>query len=150
MPSFHWTGKSLAPPKPASLTRDSVLYPGGRGYPKSQEDGHVIVGESLSVMAALLPGYEGRINLIYADPPFFTNRKFAARIGKGEDSRTPSKWRLADGYHDAWPDLDSYLQFLYERLSMMYRLLAQWVFISSPRLACRRVCAFVIGRDLWR
>jgi DNA modification methylase len=75
-------------------------------------------------MAALLPEYEGRINLIYADPPFFTNRKFSARVGRGEDSRKPSKWKLAEGYHDSWTDMDAYLGFLYERLHLMHRLLA--------------------------
>jgi len=75
-------------------------------------------------MAALLPEYEGRINLIYADPPFFTNRNFTARIGRGEDSRKPDEWQLAQGYQDDWRDLDSYLDFLYQRLSLMYRLLA--------------------------
>jgi DNA modification methylase len=75
-------------------------------------------------MASLLPKYEGRINLIYADPPFFTNRKFSARIGRGEDSRKPSEWKLADSYHDAWNSLDDYLQFLYDRLALMVRLLA--------------------------
>ncbi len=123
MPSFHWTGKGHAPLAPATLTQDSILYPNGRGYPKSRADNRLILGDNLSVMAALLPEYEGRINLIYADPPFFTNRKFNARIGRGEDSRKPSKWKLAESYHDAWPDLDSYLQFLYERLAIMHRLL---------------------------
>jgi DNA modification methylase len=75
-------------------------------------------------MSALLPEYEGRINLIYADPPFFTNRKYPARIGRGEDSRKPNKWKLVEGYHDHWDDLDSYLDFLYQRLAVMYRLLA--------------------------
>jgi len=75
-------------------------------------------------MAALLPKYEGRVNLIYADPPFFTNRKFSARIGRGEDSRRPDQWKLAEGYHDHWDSLDSYLQFLYDRLALMVRLLA--------------------------
>jgi DNA modification methylase len=75
-------------------------------------------------MAALLPEYEGRLNLIYADPPFFTNRKYPARIGRGEDSRRPAEWKLAEGYPDFWPDLDSYLDFLHPRLSLMYRLLA--------------------------
>jgi DNA modification methylase len=75
-------------------------------------------------MSALLPEYEGRIDLIYADPPFFTNRKYSARIGRGEDSRKPEEWKLAEGYHDAWPNMDAYLQFLYERLELMYCLLA--------------------------
>jgi len=75
-------------------------------------------------MAALLEEYEGKINLIYADPPFFTNRKFNARIGRGEDSRKPDEWKLVDGYQDDWENLDEYLDFLYQRLALMYRLLA--------------------------
>lgn len=124
MPTLHWNGKHLSPPQPASLTLDSVLHPKGRGYPKARLDGRVILGDNLAVMAALLPEYEGRINLIYADPPFFTNRQFHARVGRGEDSRKPSKWKLAEGYHDSWTDMDSYLGFLYERLHLMHRLLA--------------------------
>ncbi|MBK7449237.1 MAG: site-specific DNA-methyltransferase [Anaerolineales bacterium] len=124
MPTLHWNGKHLYQPQPAALTLDSILYPKGRGYPKARSDGRVIHGDNLEVMSALLPEYEGRINLIYADPPFFTNRQFHARVGRGEDSRKPSKWKLAEGYHDSWDDMDAYLGFLYERLHLMYRLLA--------------------------
>lgn len=124
MPSIHWTGKRLAKPEPASLKRESIVYPDGRGYPEIRPENRLILGDNLSVMAALLPEYEGRINLIYADPPFFTNRKFSARIGRGEDSRKPGEWQLAEGYHDDWEDLDSYLDFLYQRLALMYLLLA--------------------------
>ncbi len=124
MPILNWKGKHPAAPQPASLIQDAILYPKGIGYPKTNPAGRIILGDNLAVMAALLPEYEGRIDLIYADPPFFTNRKFSARIGRGEDSRKPSKWKLAEGYQDAWPDLDSYLQFLYERLELMSRLLA--------------------------
>ncbi|HXF84546.1 MAG TPA: site-specific DNA-methyltransferase [Anaerolineales bacterium] len=124
MPSIHWTGKQLIQPKPVSLVRESVIYPNGFGYPKTQPESRLILGDNLGVMAALLPEYEGRIHLIYADPPFFTNRKYTARIGRGEDSRKPAEWKLADGYHDHWNDLDHYLDFLYQRLALMYRLLA--------------------------
>jgi len=124
MPNLTWPGKSLRQTTPASLIKDSVIYPGGCGYPDIAPASRLILGDNLSVMAALLPEYEGRINLIYADPPFFTNRKYSARIGRGEDSRKPGNWQLAEGYHDHWDDLDSYLDFLYQRLSMMHRLLA--------------------------
>ena len=124
MPLLNWKGKHLAPPEPATLIQDAVLYPNGCGYPKVPPSGRLILGDNLAVMTALLPEYEGCIDLIYADPPFFTNRKFSARIGRGEDSRKPEKWKLVEGYHDAWPDLDSYLQFLYDRLALMVRLLA--------------------------
>jgi hypothetical protein len=64
MPILHWNGKHLSPPAPATLIQDSVLYPNGRGYPKSRPDGRVILGDNLAVMTALLPEYEGRINII--------------------------------------------------------------------------------------
>lgn len=124
MPTLHWTGKHLAPPQPAALTIDTILHPNGFGYPKAVPASRLILGDNLAVMAALLPEYEGKINLIYADPPFFTNRKFNARIGRGEDSRKPDEWQLAEGYGDDWNGLDEYLDFLYQRLALMYRLLA--------------------------
>ena len=124
MPELNWPGKNLPDPVPASLTTEAVIFPQGRGYPSADPQNRLVVGDNLAVMAGLLPEYEGRINLIYADPPFFTNRKFHARIGRGEDSRKPEGWQLAEGYHDDWDDLDSYLQFLYERLALMVRLLA--------------------------
>jgi len=124
MPSIHWTGKHLASPEPASLTIDSTVYPNGFGYPDAEPAGRLIYGDNLAVMAALLPEYEGQINLIYTDPPFFTNRKFNARVGRGEDSRKPGEWSLVEGYQDDWKNLDEYLDFLYQRLALMYRLLA--------------------------
>src|SRR5512139_3979506 len=124
MPELIWPGKKLAQSVPASLVMDSIIYPSGCGYPNVVPTSHLFLGDNLSVMASLLPEYEGRINLIYADPPFFTNRKYSARIGRGEDSRQPADWQLAEGYHDHWSSLDDYLQFLYEWLALMTRLLA--------------------------
>lgn len=103
---------------------DSVIHPNGAGWPDNPVKNHLYLGDNLAIMAALLPEYEGRINLIYADPPFFTNRHFSARIGRGEDSRKPREWQLARGYADHWDNLDEYIDFLYQRLALMSRLLA--------------------------
>jgi len=124
MPSLNWQNKHSPDPQPANLKSDSIVFPKGNGYPDANPESRLILGDNLPVMAALLSEYEGRINLVYADPPFFTNRKYPARIGRGEDSRKPEKWRLVEGYLDHWHDLDAYLQFLYERLRLMVRLLA--------------------------
>lgn len=124
MPSLVWPSKCLSDPQAAVLVKDSIIYPGGRGYPNVQPQNRLIQGDNLAVMAALLPAYEGHIHLIYADPPFFTNRKYPARIGRGEDSRKPEEWALAEGYRDSWPSLDAYLDFLYQRFALMYRLLS--------------------------
>lgn len=110
MPLLTWTNKSLSSPRPADLRLDSLVYPQGNGYPNPASQNSLICGDNLAVMAALLPEYEGQIDLIYADPPFFTNRRFSARVGRGEDSRKPKDWQLAEGYADDWPDLDAYLE----------------------------------------
>ncbi len=124
MPSLVWPSKHETDEAPGRLILDSIVYPEGNGYPGETPQNRLIFGDNLPVMAALLPDYEGRINLIYADPPFFTNRKYPARIGRGEDSRRPEGWALADGYPDSWPSLDAYLDFLYARLRLIHRLLA--------------------------
>ena len=124
MPSLIWATKSPPSMSPAALEMDSIVYPQGVGYPDLSPESQLILGDNLQVMSALLPEFEGRINLIYADPPFFTNRRYSMRIGRGEDSRHPQEWQLAEGYLDHWTDLDAYLDMLYPRLILMHRLLA--------------------------
>ena len=85
----------------------------------------LIEGDNLSVMAALLPEWRGRVDLLYADPPFMTGKRFAARIGRGEDSRKPDEWLLDEGYDDRWADPEAYLTMMYERLWLMRELLSK-------------------------
>jgi len=124
MPFLFWDRKQRRDPQPASLSLDSLTYPKGVEYPQPSLANRLYLGDNFVLMSSLLDEYEGKIDLIYVDPPFFTNRKFPTRIGRGEDSRKPAEWRLAEGYGDSWRDLDEYIQFLYERLVLMYRLLA--------------------------
>jgi len=124
MPSLTWATKSLEIQPPSALEMDSIVYPQGVGYPDAISANQLIWGDNLQVMSALLPEFRGRLNLIYADPPFFTNRHYPMRIGRGEDSRHPQEWQLAEGYPDHWPNIDSYLDMLYPRLKLMHELLA--------------------------
>jgi len=124
MPSLHWASKTPPEPVPATLELDSIVYPQGVGYPDACPQNKLILGDNLAAMSALLPEYEGRVDLIYADPPFFTNKRYPARVGRGEDSRRPQEWKLAEGYPDHWQDVDAYLDMLYPRLTLMHRLLA--------------------------
>jgi DNA modification methylase len=124
MPILTWPSKALPDLEPADLILDSVLYPRGFGYPGAAPESHLFLGDNLRIMASLLPEYENRLDLIYTDPPFFTNKRYPARIGRGEDSRRPQEWQMTEGYGDHWENLDAYLDFLYPRLALMVRLLA--------------------------
>src|SRR5437867_2503081 len=86
----------------------------------------LIWGDNLLAMQALLSsGYEGQINLIYIDPPFWTGENYYANVTIGGESITKSPSvieRLA--YKDYWQGgIDSYLDMLYPRLHLMKRLL---------------------------
>ncbi len=124
MPTLTWPSKALPDFEPVTLIHDSVFYPRGAGYPDAKPESQLYLGDNLRIMASLLPKYENRLDLIYADPPFFSNKHYPARIGRGEDSRRPQEWQIAEGYGDHWENLDNYLDFLYPRLALMYRLLA--------------------------
>jgi DNA modification methylase len=124
MPSLTWPGKQPPSSQSTHLVQDSVVFPQGQGYPDDPARDRLILGDNARIMTCLLTGLEGRVDMIYVDPPFFTNRRYQARIGRGEDSRRPEDWELADGYPDHWPDLDTYLGFLYPRLTLMHRLLS--------------------------
>jgi len=136
MPTLDWKGKPARLPRSVlvlsneedhkgtgPLLTEALTYPSGDGKGVAPPN-RLILGDNLEIMASLLGEYEARIDLIYADPPFFTNRKYRARIGRGEDSRRPQDWAMAESYHDVWDGLDAYLSFLYERLGLMHRLLA--------------------------
>lgn len=81
----------------------------GAAAPAMAGDGRIVHGDNLAFMRTL-PG--ASIDLIYADPPFFTGRRQRAN---GREHRA---------FDDAWPGgLDAYLPWLEERVVEMHRLL---------------------------
>jgi len=124
MPSLTWDSKTPYQTIDSKLRLDSIVYPQGNSYRQGAPEDQLILGDNLAVMSALLPKYEEQIDLIYADPPFFTNRRYPVRVGRDEDSRRPKEWQLADGYPDHWPNIEAYLDMIYPRLQLMHRLLA--------------------------
>jgi DNA modification methylase len=98
-------------------------------YPSSKIEGKkldtwqnlLICGENKAVMTSLLTNYANKISLIYIDPPFKTGGDFILKIPIGENDEYIQN--LA--YEDKWREgLASYLNFLYERLIIMKKLLA--------------------------
>lgn len=121
---LDWHRAQPAHVAPARLQRLSTTGPHQDGDPGSEHASHLILGDNLPVMEALLQEYEGRISLIYADPPFFSGKSYPARIGRGEDSRHPHTWKMAAGYDDSWLQGADYLDMLLSRLERMHRLLS--------------------------
>ena len=117
-------------PNPAKMGQLPMSFRDGLFGEKEidkQKVNRLIWGDNLLAMQALLAqGYEGRINLIYIDPPFDSKADYSQKIRiEGEEvTKEPSVIeRLA--YKDTWAGgTDSYLDMLYPRLQLMKRLLA--------------------------
>jgi adenine-specific DNA-methyltransferase len=109
----------------------------------------------LACQALLAQGYEGRIDLIYIDPPFKSDEDYSHEVtlnARQSVTRVPSMLeRLA--YRDMWVGgVDSYLDMLYPRLQLMRRLLADhgslYVHIGSDVAAYVKVVLDeIFGRD---
>ncbi len=72
----------------------------------------LILGDKGVILPALLDDFSSKVDLIYIDPPFMTGRIFMNGTQRA--------------YKDTWGnDIDIYLQWLYETLTFLYRLLSE-------------------------
>ena len=69
-------------------------------------NGRLLHGDCLEVLPTLP---DASVDLIYIDPPFFTQREHSGRAGV---------------FNDAWPDLPAYVDWLAARIALMHRVLA--------------------------
>ncbi len=95
------------------------------------------LGDNLSYMAHLIKneGLAGKLQLIYVDPPFFSNGKYQASVRLNSESLGDSGLIKAGAYDDRWgQDLKQYLTMLTARLFMMKELLSEqgclWVHLD--------------------
>lgn len=111
-----WPGK-YDDGDPAEAARITLVPAERHGDPASE---NVLVhGDNLGAMTALLPAYEGTVDLVYIDPPFATNLRFFSQtnVGDGEIER--------DAYRDPGGNsMADYLSAMLPRLRLIHRLLA--------------------------
>jgi len=86
----------------------------------------LIWGDKKYVLPALLDEFAGKVNLIYIDPPFDTGADFSFNVQvAGEDFTKEPSIIEQKAYRDTWGQgLDSYLQWFYETIALLYDLLS--------------------------
>ena len=110
----------------ATRDRDSGSLLAGQADAPDLPPNQLIWGDNKLVMSSLLKDYAGQIDLIYIDPPFATGADFSIRmkVGDAEIVKAPSILE-EHAYRDTWgAGYDSYLSMMYERIVLMYALLA--------------------------
>lgn len=86
----------------------------------------LIWGDKKYVLPALLEEFAGKVDLIYIDPPFATGANFSFTVNVN-DSEFVKEASIIEqkAYRDTWgKGLDSYFQWFYETIVMLYDLLA--------------------------
>lgn len=120
-PELHWTGKR--PYKgtdyyPAQLKEKY-------GEMKDEWINKIFWGDNLQVMSHMLREYRGKIDLIYIDPPFDSKMDYKKKIKiKGKDILNDNNSFEEKQYGDIWSN-DEYLEFMFERLTIMKELLSE-------------------------
>jgi len=119
-PMLNWKGK-----RPFTSTR----Y-----YPAQLKEQHgeavngwlnkIFWGDNLQVMSHLLREFRGKVDLIYIDPPFDSKADYKKSISIGKNKIENNHQIFEEKqYSDIWSN-DEYLQFLYERLTLIRELLS--------------------------
>ena len=117
---LRWTGK-----RPY---RNEQYYPSQRKERYGEEHkgwiNRIFWGDNLQVMAHLQKEFRGKIDLIYIDPPFDSKADYKKRIElRGQAVVNDSSVFEEKQYGDIWTNGD-YLQFMYERLTLMRELMS--------------------------
>lgn len=119
-PMLNWRGK-----RPFTSTQ---YYPAQLKEVHGEEvDGwrnKIFWGDNLQVMSHLLKEFRGRVDLIYIDPPFDSRADYRKAIAiKGREGSASYNSFEEKQYSDIWSN-DEYLQFMFERLTLMRELLS--------------------------
>lgn len=119
-PMLNWRGK-----RPFTSTQ---FYPAQLKEVHGPEvDGwrnKIFWGDNLQVMSHLLKEYRGKIDLIYIDPPFDSKADYLKTISlRGRSAKAHGSNFEEKQYTDIWNN-DDYLQFMYERISLIRELLS--------------------------
>ena len=85
-------------------------------------------GDNKEILSTLLvQGFRGKIDLIYIDPPFASGADYVRKVAlRGKKEKLEAEGHtIAEQiqYTDIWAN-DTYLQFMYERLTLMRELLS--------------------------
>lgn len=114
--ALSWPGKPREPRD--ALVDDSALELCERAG--EDEDNLIVLGDNLMAMQALEARLSEQIALCYIDPPYATGLSYYTLTSVGEDGDAVER----RAYRDHHGGMAGYLTHMYERLSMIRRLLA--------------------------
>lgn len=111
---------SFSNKKPREEILDLVNTSKKVDYP---DDNLLFFGDNLDVLSSLInSGYKSKVDLIYIDPPFFTQNVFTVSENRNSTISRKKDGRVA--YSDQF-DFDEFLNFIRNRVILLYELLSK-------------------------
>ena len=125
-PMLQWVSKRPLDKVEYYPAQEKEIY----GDKSSKDFNKLFWGDNLQVLAHLLKEYRGKIDLIYIDPPFDSKAEYVRKVKiRGEKiTGQPQSLLEEKQYADIW-EKDEYLQFMYDRLTLMRELLTERGFL---------------------
>ena len=156
MPELNWVGKNkvinhhLDVPYRV-LERQYSFDQAGQHEEDNGSENMIIHGDNLEALKALLPRYEGQVDVIYIDPPYNTGNEGWVYNDAVNDPQI-KKW-LGEVVGKEGEDLsrhDKWLCMMYPRLRLLHRLLAPTgaIFISiddNEVFNLKQICDEIFG-----
>ena len=149
MPTLEWIGKDKVVNHHLAVPYHVL----NRSYTFGAEESEnkIIHGDNLLALKSLLPEYEGRVKLVYIDPPYNTGNEGWAYNDRVNDPRI-KKW-LGEVVGKEGEDLsrhDKWLCMMYPRLKLLKKLLSDdgmiFINIDDVELAnLRLICDEIFG-----
>ena len=164
-PMLHWVGKrpiDTVSNYPAQLVETyNVDSPEKEPTYDNFKDGPNLLfhGDNKEILSTLLvQGFRGKIDLICIDPPFASGADYVREVAlRGKKEKLKAEGHTVAEqvqYTDIWVN-DTYLQFMYERLTLMRELLSDKGSIylhcdSTMSHYLKLIMDEIFGKDLFR
>jgi len=149
MPILNWIGKDKVVNHHNQVPY-RILEP-QYNYGQNDNGNMIIHGDNLDALKALLPRFEGKVNLVYIDPPYNTGNEKWVYNDNVNDPKI-NKW-LGEVVGKEGEDLgrhDKWLCMMYPRLKLLQRLLTEdgaiFISINDEEVASLKfICNEIFG-----
>ncbi len=140
MPTLNWIGKEKVINHHLDVPFRTLAPQYTFGDAEAAKENLIIHGDNLEALKSLLPQYEGKVKLIYIDPPYNTGNEGWVYNDNVNDPKI-KKW-LGEVVGKEGEDLsrhDKWLCMMYPRLKLLHKLLSEdgsiWISIDDSEQA---------------
>lgn len=156
MPTLEWIGKDKVVSHHQEVPVHELVHQygftvDGRQDTPTGSNNMIIHGDNLVVLKSLLPKYEGRVDVVYIDPPYNTgNEKWVYNDNVNDPRITEWLGKVVGKEGEDFTRHDKWLCMMYPRLQLLKKLMSTdgFIFISideTELYSLKSICDEIFG-----